>query len=115
MWSDCADMNEARGAVRVAALDRWLYAVGGRSETDAALSSVEQFDPVANSWKFVKSMHTARVGAGASRARVLSRVRVRESARETDTESIVGLGTRARERRGRMLVDGGTRTRGPSS
>ena len=94
MWGDCADMNEARGAVRVAALDRWLYAVGGRSETDAALSSVEQFDPVANSWKFVKSMHTARVGAGASRACALWRVRVRECARETVRNSCVGAGGR---------------------
>ena len=57
-------MNEARGAVRVAALNQCIYAVGGRSETDAALSSVEVFDPVSNAWTFVKPMHTARVGAG---------------------------------------------------
>ena len=59
-------MNEARGAVRVAALNRCIYAVGGRSETDNALSSVEAFDPATNTWTFVKSMQTARVGAGAS-------------------------------------------------
>jgi hypothetical protein len=34
-------MNEARGAVRAAALNHRIYAVGGRSETHAALSSVE--------------------------------------------------------------------------
>jgi hypothetical protein len=61
-------MNEARGAVRVAALNECIYAVGGRSEADNALSSVEVFDPVSNSWSFIKAMKTARVGAGLSLA-----------------------------------------------
>ena len=54
-------MAVARFAHGVAALDGKLYAVGGRN--DGLLSSVERYDPAANSWEAVAPMATARAFA----------------------------------------------------
>jgi hypothetical protein len=38
-WTERAPMNEARCAVRIAALNQCIYAVGGRSETGSFTTS----------------------------------------------------------------------------
>ena len=48
----------------MAALDGFLYVVGGRSESGAAIASVERYNPVAEQWTNVSPMRNARVGAG---------------------------------------------------
>ena len=42
-----------------------LYAIGGET-TQYCYKSVEEYDPVTNTWTIVPDMHTARSGAGAA-------------------------------------------------
>lgn len=58
-WSSVASMNVQRGGVGVAALGRYLYAVGGNDGT-SSLDSCERYDPVLNKWILVASMQHRR-------------------------------------------------------
>ena len=53
-------MATARSEHGVAVLDGKLYAVGGYSNDDGILSSVERYDPAANAWEEVAPMAEAR-------------------------------------------------------
>ena len=48
-------MNVQRGGVGVAALAKYLYAVGGNDGT-SSLDSCERYDPHLNKWTLVASM-----------------------------------------------------------
>ncbi|MEQ2180973.1 hypothetical protein GOODEAATRI_006730 [Goodea atripinnis] len=48
IWKEISPMNEARPRCKLAALDGYIYAIGGE-----CLSSVERYDPRQNSWTFV--------------------------------------------------------------
>jgi kelch-like protein 8 len=54
-WSTVAPMNVQRGGVGVAALGKYLYAVGGNDGT-SSLDSCERFDPHLNKWTLVARM-----------------------------------------------------------
>ncbi|XP_049590034.1 kelch domain-containing protein 7A [Syngnathus scovelli] len=48
IWKEISPMNEARPRCKLAALDGYIYAIGGE-----CLSSVERYDPRSNTWSFV--------------------------------------------------------------
>ncbi|MED6255078.1 hypothetical protein ATANTOWER_004377 [Ataeniobius toweri] len=48
IWKEISPMNEARPRCKLAALDGYIYAIGGE-----CLSSVERYDPRQDSWTFV--------------------------------------------------------------
>lgn len=48
IWKEISPMNEARPHCKLAALDGYVYAIGGE-----CLSSVERYDPRADRWTFV--------------------------------------------------------------
>ncbi|XP_013888550.1 kelch domain-containing protein 7A [Austrofundulus limnaeus] len=48
IWKEISPMNEARPRCKLAALDGYLYAIGGE-----CLSSVERYDPRLDRWTFV--------------------------------------------------------------
>ena len=58
-WSPVAAMNVQRGGVGVAALEKYLYAVGGNDGT-SSLDSCERYDPILNKWILVASMQHRR-------------------------------------------------------
>ncbi|XP_019734862.1 kelch domain-containing protein 7A [Hippocampus comes] len=51
IWKEISPMNEARPRCKLAALDGYIYAVGGE-----CLSSVERYDPRSDAWTFVASL-----------------------------------------------------------
>ncbi|XP_051932936.1 kelch domain-containing protein 7A [Hippocampus zosterae] len=51
IWKEISPMNEARPRCKLAALDGYIYAVGGE-----CLSSVERYDPRSDGWTFVASL-----------------------------------------------------------
>ena len=51
------------GAIALAVLDGWLYALGG-SHGGSALKTVERYDPVSNHWTQVQSMRFPRSNYG---------------------------------------------------
>ncbi|KAK8760296.1 hypothetical protein V5799_028437 [Amblyomma americanum] len=68
-WDPCSAMHMARGYVAVAALDNYVYAVGGRDgklyasggfDGHLILSSVEEYTPSSNSWCLVRQMPSPR-------------------------------------------------------
>lgn len=48
IWTEISPMNEARPCCKLAALDGFIYAIGGE-----CLSSVERYDPQVDRWTFV--------------------------------------------------------------
>ncbi|XP_061545017.1 kelch domain-containing protein 7A [Phycodurus eques] len=48
IWKEISPMNEARPRCKLAALDGYIYAIGGE-----CLSSVERYDPRSDRWAFV--------------------------------------------------------------
>ena len=53
-------MPEAKENHSVCAIDGLIYVMGGRSYDKLAMASVHRFDPVANLWRAVAPMLTAR-------------------------------------------------------
>ncbi|XP_077386736.1 kelch domain-containing protein 7A [Festucalex cinctus] len=51
IWKEISPMNEARPRCKLAALDGYIYAIGGE-----CLSSVERYDPRSDRWTFVASL-----------------------------------------------------------
>ncbi|KAK5982223.1 Kelch protein 20 [Trichostrongylus colubriformis] len=63
-WQSVASMTKKRGALGVAVLDNFLYAVGGKDEEEIH-SSIERYDPTTNQWSNdVAPMLTRRVDFG---------------------------------------------------
>lgn len=63
-WSQGADMSQARADFAAVAEGGLIYTFGGRHGR-GVVSSVEIYDPVADSWSFGSSLPTPRWGAGA--------------------------------------------------
>uniref|UniRef100_A0A3P9PGA0 Kelch domain containing 7A n=1 Tax=Poecilia reticulata TaxID=8081 RepID=A0A3P9PGA0_POERE len=67
IWKEISPMNEARPRCKLAALDGYIYAIGGE-----CLSSVERYDPRQDRWTFVAPLpndtfavaHHVTVGSG---------------------------------------------------
>jgi len=75
-WTARASMLTDRYDLTAAAVNGKVYAIGGSDDTNdpesLALNSVEEYDPVGNTWTTFYSMPTARCGLAA--AAVNSRV-----------------------------------------
>ncbi|XP_066925487.1 kelch-like protein 18 [Clytia hemisphaerica] len=59
-WSSVSQMLTRRSLLNLAALEGFLYAVGGCDENNMRLSSVERYNPTTDSWKFIPNMSTSR-------------------------------------------------------
>lgn len=59
-WSSVSQMLTRRSLLNLAALEGFLYAVGGCDENNMRLSSVERYSPSTDSWKFIPNMSTSR-------------------------------------------------------
>jgi len=68
MQSDASPMGVHRCRFGCAVLKGQIYAVGGRGWDGvpdiAVLATVEKYDPNINEWKFLRSMHSPRMGHG---------------------------------------------------
>jgi N-acetylneuraminic acid mutarotase len=69
VWISLAPVLVPRQEVAVAAANGRLYLIGGIAGDQSILSSVEEYDPSTNSWRFVAPMprprhHAAAVGIG---------------------------------------------------
>jgi kelch-like protein 19 len=62
-WLSVATIGTSRYHLGVAALGRFVYAIGG-DNNGVILSSVEKYDVDGNSWSYVASLGTARSGMG---------------------------------------------------
>lgn len=62
-WTPKASMNTARSEFGIAAVNRKIYAIGGKSNYNA-ISSVEEYNPDTDTWTFKTSMPTPRRGFG---------------------------------------------------
>ena len=62
-WSTVSSLHNPRYWLGVAALNGYIYAVGGYCN-DAALASVERYDPHAGAWTRVADLSTPRGGLG---------------------------------------------------
>ena len=60
-WSTMAPMQNRRGGVGVAAMDGYLYAVGGNDGTTSLLTA-ERYNPHTNKWTMVAKMNRRRAG-----------------------------------------------------
>jgi N-acetylneuraminic acid mutarotase len=56
VWAPVAPMPTARWRLRLVAAGGRLYAIGGQSPDGTTLSTVERYDPKANTWTAVASM-----------------------------------------------------------
>jgi RNA polymerase sigma factor (sigma-70 family) len=68
-WTEKADMPTARWSLSTSALNGKVYAIGGwagSKEAGWALSIVEEYDPVADTWTRKADMPTARSGLSTS-------------------------------------------------
>ena len=63
-WSTKAPMPTARGMVGVGSALGKVYAIGGYVGGQARLGTVEEYDPMANSWSARASIPTPRAGLG---------------------------------------------------
>ncbi|XP_077507454.1 uncharacterized protein LOC144118378 [Amblyomma americanum] len=54
-WESCSPMQIARGYVAVVALGDYMYAIGGRNETERT-ATVERYNPRTNQWIYVAAM-----------------------------------------------------------
>ena len=59
-WKTIASMNEARDKHELIVADCKLFAVGGRNNANADLSSVERLDNVDGKWQHIKPMNEKR-------------------------------------------------------
>ena len=62
-WTKKADMPTARGGLSTCVVNGKIYAIGGTSEKEAGnftLSTVEEYDPIANKWAKKSDMLIAR-------------------------------------------------------
>jgi N-acetylneuraminic acid mutarotase len=59
-WTSVAPMPTARWRLRLVAAAGHLYAIGGQSESGTTLSTVERYDPKANTWTTVTPMNQDR-------------------------------------------------------
>ena len=64
-WTPVTSMPTKRTRFRLVAARGQLYAIGGFSEADQPLATVERYDPGSHSWDTVASMHQTRVLPGA--------------------------------------------------
>jgi N-acetylneuraminic acid mutarotase len=64
-WTPVISMPTKRTRFRLVAARGQLYAIGGFSEADQPLATVERYDPGSHSWDTVASMHQTRVLPGA--------------------------------------------------
>jgi hypothetical protein len=60
-WRSVAPMPTARLGLRLVALGRYLYAVGGAAPTGESLTTVERYDPTSNRWATMNPMVESRV------------------------------------------------------
>jgi hypothetical protein len=72
-WRYVAPMHTPRERSRLVQSGRYLYAMGGADPTGRSLASTERYDPVSDSWQFMKSMHESRVAACAVETKVGNR------------------------------------------
>jgi len=63
-WRNIASMNTGRDSIGVAVLNGKIYAVGGRTEVQHHLSSVESYDPELDVWSPVADLSVPRAGPG---------------------------------------------------
>merc|ERR1719481_1733854 len=63
-WRNIASMNTGRTSVGVAVLNGKIYAVGGCTEAQQHLSSVECYDPELDVWSPVADLSVPRAGPG---------------------------------------------------
>jgi len=63
-WRNIASMNTGRASVGVAVLNGKIYAVGGCTEAQQHLSSVECYDPELDVWSPVADLSVPRAGPG---------------------------------------------------
>jgi len=61
-WTTRAPMPSPRRALGVGVVNKILYAIGGLSTSNAAVATVEAYNPVTNSWTSMAPMPTARYG-----------------------------------------------------
>ncbi len=59
------DMSVARSTCAAVCVDGNVYVVGGVSDAEAVLASMECFDPIASKWRTLPSMSRARAYFGA--------------------------------------------------
>ncbi|XP_055348232.1 kelch-like protein diablo [Paramacrobiotus metropolitanus] len=57
-WDDVAPMNTGRGDLGIAAIDGYIYAVGGHDSEKQVLASVERYDGAADQWAYKASLPT---------------------------------------------------------
>jgi len=55
LWTTLAPLNTARGLPAVIVFAGKVYAVGGQTNHDEAVTSVEQYDPISNAWTTLPS------------------------------------------------------------
>ncbi|MBA2434048.1 MAG: hypothetical protein H0V54_03000 [Chthoniobacterales bacterium] len=66
-WTQKQDLNTARALPAVAAVNGKIYAVGGQTPDNGVIDTVEEFDPVANTWTIKRSrMPHPRLNPGAA-------------------------------------------------
>jgi len=63
-WNAVQSMTTARKFVRLVATAGYLYAIGGLSQTDDPLPTVERYDPKSNTWTTVAAMNQVRGNPG---------------------------------------------------
>ncbi len=59
-WSLRADMPTARAGMSSAVVDGKIYVIGGWTDTEPAISTVEEYDPATDTWIQRADMPTAR-------------------------------------------------------
>ncbi|KAK6014201.1 kelch repeat protein [Ostertagia ostertagi] len=64
-WELLRPMSTHRSHLGSAALDGYLYAVGGRTGWNYSMSTVEQYNPLTNEWSTVDEMMVKRSGVKA--------------------------------------------------
>ncbi|XP_064421739.1 kelch-like protein 33 isoform X1 [Latimeria chalumnae] len=64
-WQQLADMNETRYYFSVVCRGRLIYVLGGQTDSESNLESVECYNPETNSWRFVHPLDQALCGHAA--------------------------------------------------
>lgn len=80
IWRSVAPMPTARTRLRLVALGRYLYAIGGQPDpAGPSLTTVERYDPKSNRWITMTPMVQSRVPAlrGRDQGRTPARARRR--------------------------------------
>jgi N-acetylneuraminic acid mutarotase len=60
-WRAVPDLSVARSGCAVVCIDGNVYVVGGVSDAEAVLASMECYDPIASEWRTLPSLSIPRL------------------------------------------------------